>query len=82
MIHAEILSEDELTITDRAIVDNVRRMSHARGCTHLTSIITQQLKNAVRCIRCLDSIELLCWLRAGGQLVFLALRIFTDSSLG
>ena len=30
-----IQPEDELTITDRAIIDHVRRMPHARGCTHL-----------------------------------------------
>ena len=31
-------------ITDRAIVDHVRRMSHARGCTQYTP--NQQLKNS------------------------------------
>ena len=28
MIHAEIQPEDELTVTDRAIVDRVRGLSH------------------------------------------------------
>ena len=37
MIHAEIQPEDELTVTDRAIVDRVRGLSRALGCTHLTN---------------------------------------------
>ena len=89
VIHAEIQSEDETTVNDRATAD------HVRGCriAHAPWMYTpnQQLKNnKTRCRACrtvgnLD-IELI-WLRAsvfvaGCWLVFLVLGIFTDLSLG
>ena len=35
MIHAEIQSEDEIIVNDRAIVDHVRGKWHALGSTRL-----------------------------------------------
>ena len=37
MIHAEIQSEDEITVNDRATADHVRGCRIAHGCTHLIS---------------------------------------------
>ena len=37
MIHAEIQSEDEIIVNDRATADHVRGCRIAHGCTHLTS---------------------------------------------
>ena len=37
MIHAEIQSEDEITVNDRATADHVRGCRIAHGCTRLIS---------------------------------------------
>jgi len=37
VIHAEIQSEDETTVNDRATADHVRGCRIAHGCTHLIS---------------------------------------------
>ena len=44
MLHAELQPEDELTITDPAIVGHVLGISHARGCSDVHT--NQQLKNS------------------------------------
>ena len=50
MIHAEIQSEDEITVNDRATADHVRGCRIAHGCTHPGSENTKYtyFKNTIK----------------------------------